>query len=118
MIFNQFGASGRSSFPSLSSIHMDFSVSTFSRLHTIYNGIPECHADNPIEKLQTLLIVAQSGLIQSDQRNTLFMSIFFSYRLSTKNAAELSVTMVSSTQASTSSFDVLLHWYRGLVSEL
>jgi hypothetical protein len=118
MIFSHSGASGHNSFQSLSSIHMFFSTSIFNKLHTMYRGIHECQADSDIEKLHTLLIVAQSGLIQSDHKNTLFISISFSYKLSTKNAAELSVTIVSGTQASTNSFEVFLHWYKGLVSEL
>jgi hypothetical protein len=88
---------------------MVFSMSIFNKLHTIYKGIHECHADKAIEKLQTLLIVAQFGLIQSDHKNTLFISISFSYKLSTKNAAELSVTIVSGTQASINSLEVFLH---------
>jgi len=109
MIFNHFGASGHNSFQSLNSIQIFSSMSIFNKLHTIYRGIPECQADNHIEKLQTLLIVAQLGLIQSDHRNTLFIFISFPYKLSTKKAAELSVTIVSGTQASTNSFEVFLH---------
>jgi hypothetical protein len=103
------GASGQSSVPDLVSIPIVFVTSTFNKLHTIYKGTPECQAESQIEKLQILFIVSQLVLIQSAHKNTLFMYISLSYKLSTKNAALLSVIIVSGTQAFTNSFEVFLH---------
>jgi hypothetical protein len=69
----------------------------------MYKGIPECQADNPIEKLQTLFIVAQFGLMQSEPKNTFLISTFSSIVLSIKNGAVSSVTIVSGTHAFTKS---------------
>jgi hypothetical protein len=108
-ISSQSGASGHNSFPLLVSIHTLSVVSTFNRLHTIYNGTQEFQADNQIEKLQILLITVQSGLIQSAHKNISFISTVFQSVLSTKNHAELSTTIVSGTQAFNKSNDVFLH---------
>ena len=85
-------------------------VSTFNRLQTTYRGTHEFHADSQIEKLQILFITVQSGLIQSDQIKISFISTVFHIVLSTSDHAELSVTIVSGTQALTRSLDVFLHW--------
>jgi hypothetical protein len=84
-------------------------TSTFNKLQTIYKGTPECQAESPIEKLPTLFIVSPFVLIQSAHKNTLFICISLSYKLSTKNATLLSVIIVSGTPADTKSFEVLLH---------
>ena len=74
-MFNQSGASGHNSFPSLVSIQTLSTTSIFSKLPTTYSGTHEFQADNQIAKLQILLITVQSGLIQSDHRNISLTSI-------------------------------------------
>gem|GEM_PF-1887678 len=109
MISNHFGASGRSSLLDLCSIFTVFSVSILVRLPTIYTGIFECHADNAIEKLQTLLYISPLIFIASEPIITISMSTSDSYTLSTKNGAESSTTMVFFIPAFIKSLDVVLH---------
>lgn len=69
------GASAHSSDQALVSIPIVFVISILSKLPTIYKGIPECQAESPIAKLQTLFIVSPFGLIQSDPKKTLWIFI-------------------------------------------
>jgi hypothetical protein len=102
-MFNHSGASGRSSFQFLVSIHILSITSIFNKLPTTYRGTHEFHADNQIAKLQILLITVQSGLIQSDHRNISFIATVFQSVLSIIDDAELSTTIVSGTPAFTKS---------------
>jgi hypothetical protein len=108
-MFNHSGASGHNSFPFLVSIHTLSTTSIFNKLPTIYKGTPEFQADRAIEKLQILLIIVQSGFIQSAHKNISLISTVFQSVLSTIDQAELSATIVSGTQAFIKSADVFLH---------
>jgi hypothetical protein len=103
------GASGRNSSQLLVSIQILSITSIFNKLHTIYRGIHEFHADNQIEKLQILLITVQSGFIQSDHKNISLISTVFQTVLSIIDDAELSTTIVSGIHAFIKSCDVFLH---------